>query len=164
MGLSPYMDEKNKNWREKNCDSITLKSAVTKADTKSSIPYSPEHKAPRSTFIDDVAFSKGDTRDEFFSDIPELNTRELDNYDSFSISSAVVPFGPKYIHATKNHLISSSLSITTIVPAAYTIDFLVCYFINGLSGRNCTVDIKKLRKFFLFKPETIVMKTLEATT
>ena len=111
-----------------------------------------------------MAFSKGDTRDEFFSDIPELNTRELDNYDSFSISSAVVPFGPKYIHATTNHLISSSLSIATIVPAACTIDFLVCYFINGLYGRNCTVDIKKLRKFFLFKPETIVMKTLEATT
>ena len=35
MGISFNPDEKNKNWREKKKDIITLKAAVNKADTKS---------------------------------------------------------------------------------------------------------------------------------
>ena len=35
---------------------------------------------------------------------------------------------------------------------------------NGLYGLNSLVDVKKLSKSFLFKPDNIFMKTLEATT
>ena len=35
---------------------------------------------------------------------------------------------------------------------------------NGISGHKYTVDVKKIRRFFLFKPGNVVMKTLEATT
>ena len=77
---------------------------------------------------------------------------------------AVVPFGPNYIYATIHHLIYRSLSISAIIPVAYTTTYLVRYCTNGLSGRNRPVDVKKLRKFSLFKPDNIVMKTLEATT
>ena len=35
MGLSLKLDKKNKNWSENNCNRRTLKSATTKADTKS---------------------------------------------------------------------------------------------------------------------------------
>ena len=35
MGLSLKPDEKNKNWRDKNCDHRNLKYAANKADTKS---------------------------------------------------------------------------------------------------------------------------------
>ena len=54
--------------------------------------------------------------------------------------------------------------ITAIVPDSYTIDFLVCFCINGLSIFNFPVDGKKLCKLFLFKADNIVMKNLEATT
>ena len=44
------------------------------------------------------------------------------------------------------------------------VSFLVRNWINSLSGHNWPVDVNKPRKFFLFKPENIVMKILEATT
>ena len=71
---------------------------------------------------------------------------------------------PKYIYATTHHLILRSLSITAIISTAYTIASIVRYYISGVSRRNLPVDVKKLRKFFLFKTDNIVMKTLEATT
>ena len=85
-----------------------------------------EHKAPRIAFSDDVAFIKGATEDEFFFDILELGTYKFDNYDGFSTSTAIAPFGPNYIHTTTHYLISSSSSIAAIIPAAYTIVSLVC--------------------------------------
>ena len=57
-----------------------------------------------------------------------------------------------------------SSSISNIVTATDTIDSLVRYCINGLCGRTCPVDVNKLRRFFLFKPDNILVKTLEATT
>ena len=68
------------------------------------------------------------------------------------------------IYANTHQLISSSSYISAITPVACTITSLVCYCINGLSGRNLSVDFKNLRKFSLFKTDTIVMKNLEATT
>ena len=94
----------------------------------------------------------------------ELDTHKFENYDGFSTSTAFFPFDPNYIYANTHNLISISLSITAIIPAAYTIDYLVCYCIDGLSVRNLLVDVKKLHKFFFFKPENIVMKTLEDMT
>ena len=110
-----------------------------------------------------MAFTKGATDDGIFFNIPELDTHKFDNHDGFSTSPAVGPFGPNYIYATTHHLISSSLSIAAIIPAVYTITSLVHYYINGLSGQNHPVDVKMLHTFFLFKPDNIVMKTLEAT-
>ena len=57
-----------------------------------------------------------------------------------------------------------SSSIAKIVPSSYTIASMVRYCINGLSGRNQPVDVNKLRRFFLFKTNNIVMNTLEVTT
>ena len=107
-----------------------------------------------------MAFNKGNTENGLFFDIPELDTSKLDNYDGFYIPPAVGPFGPSYIYATTHHLIYISLYIAAILPAAYTIASLVCYCINGLYIRNCPVDVKKLRKFFLLEPDNIAMKTL----
>ena len=59
---------------------------------------------------------------------------------------------------------SISSSITMIVNAEYNIASLVRYRINFLSGQNRPVDFKKPRSFLLFKPDNILMKTLEATT
>ena len=87
----------------------------------------PEQKAPRFTFSDDVAFTKGDNDDEFFFDIPELDSHELENYDGLYTSLAVVTFGPNYIYATKHNFISSSSYIYKIVPSTYTIDSPVRY-------------------------------------
>ena len=98
-----------------------------------------------------MAFTKGATDNELFFNIPELDTHKFDNYDGFSTSLLVGPFGPNYIYATTHHLISSSLSIAAIIPAVYTINYLVRYCINGLSGRNHPVDVKKLQKFFPFQ-------------
>ena len=111
-----------------------------------------------------MAFAKGANSDELFYVIPELNTRKVDNYNGFYTSPAVGPFGTNYIYATTNHLIYRPLSISVIIPATYIITSLVRYFINGLSGRNCLVDVNKLRSFFLFNTYNAVMKTLEATT
>ena len=55
------------------------------------------------------------------------------------------------------------MSNSEIIPAVYTITSLVRYCINSLSGINQPVYVKKLHKFSLFKPDNIVMKTLEAT-
>ena len=54
--------------------------------------------------------------------------------------------------------------ITAIVPADYTIDSLDRYFINGLYDRNQPVDVNKIRRFFLFNPYDVVMKTLKGNT
>ena len=128
-----------------------------------SILSAPEHKAPSVTFSDDVAFTKGATDDELLFNIPELDTQKFYNYDGFSIYTVVGPFVPNYIYATKHHWIYRYLSIAAIIPAVYTIASLVRYCINGLSGRNRLVDVKKLHKFFLFKPDNIVMNNLEST-
>ena len=124
----------------------------------------PQYKDHRTTFTYDVAFTKGATDNKLLFDIPELDTQKIDNYDGFSTSSELGPFAPNYVYATTNHLIDSSLFITKIIPAAYTIAILVLYCINGISRRNFPVDVKKLRRFFLFKPDNVVMKTLDATT
>ena len=65
-----------------------------------------------------MAFTNSATDNELLFDIPELDTRKFDNYDRFSTSPEVGPFGPNYVYATTHHLISSSSSITIIVPAA----------------------------------------------
>ena len=101
-----------------------------------SILLDPEHTPPRVAFKDDVAFTKVATDDEFFFVIPKLDTYEFDNYDGFSTSLAVGPFGPNYIYATTNYLISSSFSISKITHYTYTIDSFVRYCINGLYGRR----------------------------
>ena len=124
----------------------------------------PEHKTPSITFADYVAFTKDTTDNEILFDIPKLDTRKLDSYDGLSTSPAVYPFGPNYIYDTIHHLISRSSSINTTIPPAYTIASLVRYCINGLSIRNRHICVKKLCKLFLFKPDNILMKTLEATT
>ena len=64
-----------------------------------------------------MALTNSATDDELIFDIPELDIRKFDNYDGFSTSPKVVPFGPNYVYAITHHLISSSSSITTIVPA-----------------------------------------------
>ena len=107
-----------------------------------------------------MAFTKGATEDEFFFDILELNIRGFDKYDGLSISPEVGPYVTNYVYAATHHLISRSLSIAAIIPAACTIAYLVWYCINGLSRSNCPVDVKKLSKFFLFKPDNILKKTL----
>ena len=94
----------------------------------------------------------------------EVDTHKFYNYDGFSTSTSVGLFGLNYIYATTHHLISSSLYISAIIPATCTTTYLVRYFINGLSGCNRPVDVKKLRKFYLSNPENIVIKTLESTT
>ena len=111
-----------------------------------------------------MAFTKFPIDDELLFGIPELDTHEFENYYGFSKYLAVGPFGPRYIYDTTRHLISISLYITTILGSEYTVASLVRYCINSLSRRNRPVDIKKLSKFFLFKPDNTVMKTLEATT
>ena len=109
-----------------------------------------------------MAFTKGATDNELLLYIPELNTHKFDNYDGLSTSPAVGTIEPNYIYDNTNNLISRSSSISKILPAAYTIVFLVRYWINGLSGRNRSIDFKKLRNFFLFKPDNTVMRNLEA--
>ena len=94
----------------------------------------------------------------------ELDTRKFETYYGLYTSPAVVPFVLNYIYATTHHFISSSSSITTIIPTVYTITSIIHYWINSLSGRNRPVDIKNIHKFFLFKPENIMMNTLEAMT
>ena len=59
---------------------------------------------------------------------------------------------------------SSSSFIAAIVLASYNIASLLPYCINGLSDRNRPMNINKLRRFFLFNPDNILMKTLKATT
>ena len=68
----------------------------------------PDHKAPRVTFSNDVVFTKGSAYNEFFFDVPELDTRKFDNYYGLSTSPVVCPFGPTCIYATTHHLISIS--------------------------------------------------------
>ena len=111
-----------------------------------------------------MAFNKGATSDEFFFSIPKLDTRKFDNYDGFYISPAVSPYDPNYIYANAHHLISISLSIAAFVPLAYTIASFSHHCINGISGRNLQVGVNKISRFFLFKPDNIAMKTIEATT
>ena len=95
--------------------------------------------------------------------LPGLDTAKLYNYDGFCTSPSVGTFAPNYFYATTHHLISSSLYIAKIVPDAYTITSLVRYCINVLSGRHRQVDVKKLRRLFLFKIYYVMMKTIEAT-
>ena len=114
-----------------------------------------QYKSPNITFLDDVAFTKGDTDDTFIYDIPKLDSCEFDDYNSFSTSPTIGPLIPNYVYTAARQLISSVLDINDIV---------ACRWINSLSGRNCSLDVNKLRKLFLFNPGNIVMKTLEANT
>ena len=93
-----------------------------------------------------------------------MNTHEFDNYDGFSSSTTVSPFDPNYVYATTHNLISRSLSIAAILPAAYIIDLLVRYCINGLSSRNRPMDDKKLRRLLTFNQYNVVAKILEDIT
>ena len=124
----------------------------------------PRYNDPRVPFADDVVFTKGTTNDELIFDIPYIDSQKFDNYDGFSTCPLVGPFVPNYVYATTHNLISNSSSISAIVPKAYTIALLVCYSINVLSVRNCPADVNKLRRFFLFNPDVVMMKTIEATT
>ena len=110
-----------------------------------------------------MAFTKVATSDEFFFGIPELDTRKFDNYDGFYTSPAFSPYGPNYIYANTNQLISNSFYIAVFVPASYTTDSFPHYFINGLFVHNLPVDVNKIIIFFLFNIDNVVMKTLEAT-
>ena len=111
-----------------------------------------------------MLFTNRANDNEFFYDIPELYTCKFDNYNGFSESPDGSPLGTNYVYATTHQLIYSSYYISSIVPAAYTIASPVCYCMNGLSGRNRPVDIYELKIFFLFKPDNILMNTLEVTT
>ena len=111
-----------------------------------------------------MTFPKGATDDELFYDIPKLDTRYFDNYNSFSTSPSVGHFGTNYVYAAMRQLISSISAITDTLPDVCTVAALVCYCINGISVCNRPVDVKKLRKFFIFNPDDIFMKTLEAAT
>ena len=123
---------------------ISATSYTQSNDFLDPILSNPQYKFPSITFADDADFTKGATDDGFFFEITELNICEFDNYDCFSASTVVGPFGPNCVYATTHHIISISLSITTIVPAACTIASLVQYFINGLSGLNRPVYVNKL--------------------
>ena len=112
---------------------------------------SPQYKDPNGTFAYDVAFTKG-TTDEDFYDTPGIYSRKFDDYNGFSTSPAVGTFGPNYVYAAAGQLIYSVSNITAIVPAVCTVFALVCYWINGLSIRNHTVDVNKMSKLFLFNP------------
>ena len=86
------------------------------------------------------------------------------SYNGFSTSTAVVTFCPNYVYVATHKLMSSSSYIAACVPSVYTIYSMVCYCINGLYGRNHPGDMKKLSRFFLFKPDSNAMKIIEATT
>ena len=115
---------------------VSATSYTQSDDVLDSILSASEHKPLSITFSDDLAFTKGATDDELFFDIPELDTREFDNYDGFSTSPVVFPFVTNYIYATTNNLIYSSFSITNMISDAYTITSLVRYWIHGQPGRN----------------------------
>ena len=123
---------------------ISATSYTQSNDFLDPILSNPQYKFPSITFAYDADFTKGATDDGFFFEITELNICEFDNYDCFSASTVVGPFGPNCVYATTHHIISISLSITTIVPAAFTIASLVQYCINGLSGLNRPVYVNKL--------------------
>ena len=100
----------------------------------------------------------GAMEDELFYEVPDLDTHEFDNYDSFWTSPAFGPFDPNYVYAAMRQLISSISYITYIVPGFCTVPDLLCYWINGIYVRNCPVDVNKPRKLFIFNPENIFMK------
>ena len=99
-----------------------------------------------------------------FYDIPEIYTCKFDGYNGFSTSPVVDVFGPNRVYAVVSNIISRVSDINAIIPSVCTVAALVCYIVNVLSGRNRPVYVKKLRNLFLFKPDNIFMKTLEATT
>ena len=109
-------------------------------------------------------FTKGATDEELFYDIPELDMRKFDDFDSFSTSPAINLFGTNYVYAYMSQYISSVSVINSIVLDGCTVAALVHYCINGFSGCNLPMDVSKIRNLLLFKPENIVMKTIEATT
>ena len=133
-------------------------------DILESILSVPQYKARNVTFSYGVAFTKGTTGDEFFYNIPELDTRNFENCKVFYTSPAAGTSGLNYVYAAIHQLLYSSSSIVEIVPAVYTIASLVCYCINGIYGHNLPEDMKKLKRFLIFKHGNILMKTLEATT
>ena len=120
----------------------------------------PQYKIPNVNFADNVDLAKGANNDEFFYDILELDTRKFDNYNGFYKSPSANPFGNNYVYTATHQLMSSSPSISAIIPADYTIASMVRYYINGFSGCNHPVGVNKLRRLFLFQPDNIVMNTL----
>ena len=90
--------------------------------------------------------------------------RKFDDYNVFSTSPAVYTFGYNYVFAAMCLLISSVSASTAIIPAVCTFSDLIRYCINGIYGHNFPVDVKKLRKLFLFNPDNIAMNNIEPTT
>ena len=111
-----------------------------------------------------MSFADGATDDELFYEVPELDTCNFDNYNGFSTSPVVGPFGSNYVYSAARQFIDIISYITVSVLTVCTVSALVRYCINGLSGRNSPVDIKKYCNLFLFDPDNIVIKTLEVTT
>ena len=102
-----------------------------------------------------MALTKGTTDEELFYDTPKLDTHNFDGYNGFLTSPAVGYFGPNYVYAAAHKLISSTSALNSIVLAVCKVAALVRYCINGLSTLNRLVDIKKLRKLFILKPEKL---------
>ena len=121
-----------------------------------------QHKSPTVTFDDYLAFTKGATYDELFYKVPETDTHNFDNYNGFSNSPAIFSFGLNYVYAPARQVIASISAFTDIVTTVCYVAALVRYCTNGISVYNIPVEVKKLKKIFLFNPDNIVMKTLEA--
>ena len=77
-----------------------------------------QYKAPNVTFADDVTFTKGAIDDEFFHNIPELDTSEFDDFNGFSTYPDVGPFDTNCVYLYIHQLISSSSSIAAVVHVA----------------------------------------------
>ena len=97
-------------------------------------------------------------------EVPELNTHEFDDYNGFSTPTAISTFGPNYFYTAARQNISSISAVTYVVLTVCTISALVYYYMNGLFRRNGPMNVKKIQKSFLSKPDIIFIKTLEAIT
>ena len=133
-------------------------------DVLEPIMSASQHKYPTITFANDVTFTKGATYDYFFYKVTEIDTHEFDDYNGFSNSRAMGRFGTNYVYVAAREIISIISAVTAIVPTVFSVTDFVHYYSHGLSGHNIPVEVKKFTLLFLFKPENIVIKTLETTT
>ena len=85
-----------------------------------------QYKAPNINFIDYVAFTKGDTDDKFFYDIPNKDMHKFDDYNGFSTSLGAIIFGPNYVYTATCRLISRILAVTDIIKTVCNVTTLVC--------------------------------------
>ena len=163
-----YLDDDGQ-WKDSDnkvsiVSNISATSFTKSYDVLESIIPAPQYKYPNTTFAYDVAFTKGANNEKLFYEIIEIDTLEFYDYKDFSTSLAVGPFGTNYVYADTCKLISSVSARTDTIPFLCTVSSLVRYCINGLSICKSPMYVNKIRKFFLFNPENIFMKTLEATT